>query len=599
MKGHIPVPALSVLLAVLFVTTIAGAQPEPIRALERARATVGAADQTHEERQAEVLEAAPGAVPAQPEFTQPAVDLFLDLPGAEVPQTPVRMEGSQTISVDFPQEDVRDIIRSVAELYELNVVIPETLTGSVSIKLRNVTWQQVFNVVLEPLGFTYIIDENIIKIKSREELALEPVETRVFVVDFAKAAEIRSSIEPMIDPTKGGRIQVDVRSNALVITERPSRMNDIRNIIEILDKPTEQVMIESKFVELSAQDSKNLGIDWASLSGWSLQAGPFGRTYDRNNSRENSYNTGSSETLTVGNQGVSFSQTSGTAAENWWLDTVARNDTAVFSAEAFSVVLSALEKKDGIRLVSNPTVVTMNNQQASINIGEEYPIPNYTYNTERGVFEVSGFEWKNIGINLLVTPQINSAGFINMSIEPEISSRTGEVLFQTASLPIITSRKTNSTVTIKSGYTLAIGGLIQNEERNRSSKVPVLGSVPMMGRLFRSDGKEYNQRNLIVFITAKILSASGATYQDVFSPRTLYDMGIKERDLPGYESPAGEKELLDAIQRSRDEVERLQEELQLRRNLKALEQEQTASGQRVERFVNPPEKPRPIRRRFQ
>src|SRR5690606_38516665 len=139
-------------------------------------------------------------------------------------------------------------------------------------------------------------------------------------------------------------------------------------------------------------------------------------------------------------------------------------------------------------VVSNPTVVTLNNSQAQIHIGEEYPIPNYTYNSERGTFEVQGFEYKPIGITLNVTPQVNAAGFINLDIAPEISKRTGEVSFgggAGANIPIITTRKTESNVTIKSGFTLAIGGLIEKTEGNTVNRVPGLSNIPGLGRLFK------------------------------------------------------------------------------------------------------------------
>ncbi|NJO20388.1 MAG: hypothetical protein HC838_10615 [Spirulinaceae cyanobacterium RM2_2_10] len=126
-----------------------------------------------------------------------------------------RSREDETVSVDFPDEDIRTIIRQVADLYELNVVIPETLVGSTSIKLRNVTWRQVFKVVLEPIGYTYVEDRNIISVKSIEELTTEPVDTRVFVANYARAAELQASVSPLIDTAAGGQSQVDTRSNAL------------------------------------------------------------------------------------------------------------------------------------------------------------------------------------------------------------------------------------------------------------------------------------------------------------------------------------------------------------------------------------------------
>ena len=506
-----------------------------------------------------------------------------------------------TISVDFPQEDVRAIITSVADLYELNVVIPEALVGTVSLKLRNVTWQQVFNVVLEQFDFTYVEEDNIIKIKSLEELLAEPLVTRVFIVDFARASEIQAGIQPLIGSSVGGLAQVDARSNALIISERPSRMSEIQRIIEALDRPTDQVMIESKFIEVTRADQLDLGVDWSALSGYTVSAGPFARTYDRTTARsrtEGSTND-TSESLAVdsaaGTSNV-FGESSSDQLTNSLSTALTRGDTAVFNADAFAVVLNALEQDSAVELISNPTVVTMNNQEANILVGEEYPIPDFTFNQERGTFDISGFEYTSIGIQLNVTPQVNSAGFITMDIEPTVNNRTGEVTFDGATLPILASRSASATVTIKSGFTLAIGGLVERDTSNSSNQVPVLGDIPVLGRLFRNSSRSTDVTSLVIFITARVLSATGATYRDVFSPRTLFDMGISERDVPGVEIDPSEQALYDQIQAQRAEMDRLENQLRLQRQINDLRTEREDLDREEEEEED---EPRIVPRRFQ
>lgn len=621
MKAQTIIPLLSVMLTVSLAAQDNPGTPAPVAAMQRATQTIADADQTYTERESEVLaadeeptvEVSLPDLPDEPSFEVPEEEVFLDLPGSSTESSAIAVD-AETISVDFPEEDVRDIIRSVAELYELNVVIPDGLTGSVSIKLRDVTWQQVFSVVLEPMGYTYIMEGNIIKIKSQDELAVEPVDTRVFIVDFAKAGDLRASVEPLINPAAGGKIQVDSRSNALVITERPSRMNDIQEIIEILDRPTEQVMIESKFVEITGEIDNSIGINWQSLAGYNVNLGPMQREYFAESGRNakdgkttKPYRTRTdTDSFDISNNSGQTSTDIAQGTSTQVIDELYRSetrlDTAVFSADAFSMVLSALEQNTDIELVSNPTLVTMNNSPAQINIGEEFPIPNYTYNQERGTFEVSDFEWKNIGINLNVTPQINSAGFINLQIQPEISSRSGEVVFGGASgavIPIITTRKTMSNVTIKSGYTLAIGGLIEQRMENLDTKVPLLGDIPGLGRLFRSKSKMADERNLIVFITAKILSASGATYRDVVSQEKLLRMGINESDLPGYEPSANEKELYDAIEQKKNDLNSMEKQIQLKEKLRQLDNLQRQNNQDLMETGVPEDEQPVIRRRFQ
>ncbi|PXA02985.1 hypothetical protein DDZ13_14455 [Coraliomargarita sinensis] len=497
--------------------------------------------------------------PVIPEATEELsgeTEVVLEIPGQD-DQTPgeATMASEETISVDFPDEDVRTILRNVADLFDLNLVIPDTLQGRTSVKLRNITWRQVFEVVLDPLGFTYVEDRNIIRIKSIEELTTEPVDTRVFVVNFARAEEIQGSIAPLVDAAAGGQIKVDKRSNALVITERPSRMNKIQEIIERLDKPNQQVMIESKFIEVTNSDTKNVGVNWAFLQGYSASAGPFDRNWSRERSQTTNTDSGVVDDESFTTAGGPTEEQSTTFAEDVAkVASTSRLDTAVFSASEFNVVISALNENNDSELVSNPTVVTMDNTEASIEIVTEVPQVEFEFNEETGTTRAVGLaEPLKFGTEILVTPQVNAAGFINLKITPEVSNQIGIQETDFGEQPILSTRKATTNVMIKDGYTLALGGLTQNENTKSGTKVPVLGDLPGVGRLFRSDSDELTQRNLIIFITARTLNPDGSTYRDIVDPRKLDEMGISPADLPGYKVPEGQKELLQQLEEYRIE----------------------------------------------
>ncbi len=539
--------------------------------------------------------AQPTAAPAADQPAPPA-SMTVAVVGADAGvSTPTRdPSGRDTLSVDFPDEDVRNILRNVADLFELNIIMPEALQGKTTIKLREVTWRQIFQSVLQPVGFTYIEEGNIIKIVSNESLLQEPTSTDVFMINYARASDILPTITSLVDPAAGGRIVVDARSNSLVITERPSRMNRIRPIIEQLDRATDQVMIESKFVEVTGSDAKNIGVNWSSLQNYQLSAGSLGGAFTRgreqagsdgfeaanSNIRENVAGTNNSNltnvtnsqtsgstntnavtssngsptststtgttgslsngtTTTVANGTVGSSTNTSNNAMNL-LNSLVNNDAtartlnAVFSASDFNIVLSALQTLQNTKVVSNPTIVTLNNSQAVINVGEERPIPSYTYNSERGVYEVSGFQYRPIGIILRVTPQVNSRGFIKLSVEPEVSQSTRDANFQGAAIPIVESRKASTVVSIKDGYTMGIGGLMRSASNDTNNKVPVLGSIPVLGRLFAHKARIHDTSNLIIFITAKTISAEGAPVEEVFNPNQVRSLQMQREDLPGY-----------------------------------------------------------------
>ena len=531
----------------------------------------------------EILDVATTALPSDSKVE-------LELPGQETSgPSGVKVTEEETISVDFPDEEVRTILRNVADLFDLNVVIPDTLQGRTSVKLRNITWRQVFEVALEPLGFTYVEDRNIIRIKSIEELTTEPVDTRVFVLNYATAEELQNSIAPLIDTAAGGRVQVDVRSNALVITERPSRMNQIQEIIEKLDKATDQVMIETKFIEVENTDQKNIGVNWSSLEGYGASAGPFQREWSRNrvsqddsirndtsnNSSNSSSNNGfsladgpifASENDVLSGNGTDFTRTMASLAGT------SRLDTAVFSADEFRVVISALEQNNDTELVANPTVVTMSNQEATIDIVTEIPQVEFSIDEQTGEQRADGLaEPLVFGTQVRVTPQVNDAGFINLLVIPSVSNQIGTQFTDIGPQPIISRRKAETNVVIKDGYTLAIGGLTQNEEVLGGTAVPILGSLPYIGRLFSSESNTMRQKNLIIFITAKTLNPDGSTYRDIIDPRVLHQMGVVPADVPGYQLSPEDLKTLQDIEDFRAQTRRSEAMAEGRTELKAIE----------------------------
>ena len=446
---------------------------------------------------------------------------------APAPQEPVPSEAEtaiagvtggsskETLSVDFPNAEIRTILRNIADLFELNLVIPEGLQGRASLKLRDVTWKQIFDVLLTPVGYTYVTDGNIIKVVSIESLNVEPAETRIFLLNYARASDVAPTISSMVEAAKGGKVQVDVRSNALVVTERPKRLEKVDEIIKRLDKATAQVMIEAKFVEVTDTDISDLGVDWISLSGYGVGLDPTDTLLKGGN------NAGRNVNLEMMDTVKDASHVYG----------------AVLSSDQFAWVLSALQTNTKSKVVSNPTVVTINNQEALISVGRQYPIPSYTYNQERGTYEISGFEYRDIGIILKVTPQVNNAGLINLKIDPEVSdfNKNESVQFGGASgatIPVIRIKRTATQVAIRDGYTMGLGGLISTTEGSGDSKVPILGDIPGLGRLFRSNSKSTLKNNLIVFITAKTLSPEGADYKEVFSGKWLSATGVTEEDIP-------------------------------------------------------------------
>lgn len=436
----------------------------------------------------------------------------------------------ETVSIDFADTTIRAVLRNVADIFGLNLAIPDGVVGNVSLKLKNVTWRQVFDLVLEPIGYLRIEDGNIVKIKSREDVMSEPVDTQVFIIDYANVEELKESMESLVDENLGGNVQIDKRANALIITERPSRLNRIGAIIKEIDMPEPQVMIESKFVETQNTNALSLGFSYSDSLTTGVQSPT--RTADRVH-----------EYVSDAEQPVN------TLHEDFEKKTTF-TDKAIFSLPSFEATLNMLRTDGKTKIINNPTVVTLNNKPALITVGKRIPIPNYTYNEERGTYEVTGFKYMDTGTILAVEPRVNMAGFITMIIKPEVSEKGADVQFSTnAAIPEIDAVRTESVVTLKDGFTVAIGGLIRDSDKKENRRVPLLGRIPVIGNLlFRSRNNSRSLRNILIFITARTLNPDGTSYEEIIDPRIMHDMDIKPRDLPGYEIPQETRQRLKALE---------------------------------------------------
>jgi type IV pilus assembly protein PilQ len=446
------------------------------------------------------------------------------------------------VSVDFLKEDIKSVLRYVAELYDLNIVVPDNLEGSVSLRLRSVSWESVLESILAPLGCTYVKIKNIIQIRKIEDVEKEPKVTESFLLKYSEAKKVAEELKSMIEGENGGTITFNERSNILIITDHPKRFKMLSDLIEKLDQPEKQVMIEAKFLEVSDTATKKIGLNFSKAVTFGIKGG----TDDvlREYGREHTIEAGKAES-----------------------NKITFKDSAKMTMSALTAKIDLPSSGDNFgRVLSNPTIVTMNNVPAEMTVGEKYPVPNYTYNEEQGRFAISGFEEKDIGIVLKVTPKIQDE-FVTLKIEPKLTENVRDVKFEggtgvSANIPVIAQKMVSSTVTIRSGYTVAIGGLISESFKKSWDKVSGLGSLPVLGHLFSSKDSTKELKNLLIFLTATQISYDGQRVYDTpfygvknANPYDLYKMGVKDHDLPGYRYTPQEEARFDEVQRLRSKVE--------------------------------------------
>jgi type IV pilus assembly protein PilQ len=444
--------------------------------------------------------------------------------------------GKDTLSVDFPDEDIRNVLRNVADLFELNLVMPDTLQGKTSVKLRDVTWRQIFEVVLKQVGYTFVEKDNIVKIVGIAELQGEPFSTRTFVFENVAAGKIKPLVEPMLTPKREGdpakqitaqppgSIVVNELANELIVTDQSTVIARIGDMIKRLDSEPKQVVIETKFVEVSKGNIKNREVALA-YNGNHLGVGT-------------GVGLGANATMLV-----PFDANSGTLSGG--------SPVAVYNQNEFSALINILNSNSNVKLVTNPTIVAINGSKSDIKIGRDLQLVTITTTTSGStpVTTATAGDIKFVGISLEVTPQITGSKLIALKVKPEKSSVFAARTISGNTFYDIDRRAGELNIILRDGQTAGIGGLIDTQTRHNKTSVPLLGDIPILGGLFKTTNDEVDVTNLIIFITATVLEPSKMKYDNVISKEQINDLELTSRDIEGkrYVKSDEEKEAFERV----------------------------------------------------
>jgi len=341
--------------------------------------------------------------------------------------------------------------------------------------------------------------------------------------------------------------QVDERTNTLFFRETRGNIDNIRKLLAQVDKPTKQVMIEARLVEVTANPRQSYGINWSGVVGGASNpqtikfagSNPAGPSTSSINPV-----TGAVTTVPGTPPSGKFDASGKLVGNDFFLDnslTRLAGQFAIISAPQMSVTLQALNEDSDAEFLANPRVVTADNMQAKIEIIRNQPVPQLNFNEQTATAVFGGFQDKKFGNTLVVTPSVNKDSFITLKVKPEISNKVGDSTFNfagaTVQSPIIDTRSLDSNVLIKSGDTLAIGGLLQDEVTKARTKVPIMGDVPILGYFFQSRANNRVKRNLLVFVTPTIIDQHyGTGLEDQISG--LHHSGEEYADPNGWRNNA-------------------------------------------------------------
>jgi type IV pilus assembly protein PilQ len=419
----------------------------------------------------------------------------------------------------------------LARQAKINMVVSDQVTGTVTMRLEDVTALQAVAIIVKAKGLFMDQIDHVYYIKTPAEKTAEPTESDNYQFSYSRAKDVAPLLASQLsskDPP-----QFDERTNTIFFRETRSNIDTVRNLLVTIDKPTKQVMIEARLVEVTANPLQSYGIDWSGTVGSASQ----GKTF--------SYGAPRSGTTTSTGGNIPLSDLAlGNPANPNILGNFSKlipGQFAILSVPQMSATLRFLNEDADAEFLANPRIVTADNLQAKIEINRAQPVPQLNFNEQTATAVFGGFQDKKFGNTLIVTPSINKNNFVTLKVKPEISNKVSDVTFNFAganvSSPVIDTRTLESNVLIRSGDTLAIGGLIQDEVLKTHNKVPLLGDVPVLGYLFQNHLNGRTKRNLLVFVTPTIIDSKyGTGLEDQVSG--LHHVGEEYSDINGWRNNA-------------------------------------------------------------
>jgi type IV pilus assembly protein PilQ len=417
----------------------------------------------------------------------------------------------ERLSLNFQNIDVRSLLQVFADFTNLNIVTSDSVTGTLSLRLKDVPWDQALQIVLDSRGLASRRNGNVLWVAPRGELAtkekaelesqqqvteLEPLRSQVFRLNYHRADDLRNMLLGSGGGgaggagtmtrvlSKRGSLTSDARTNKLFVSDVPSKLEEIQAFIQEIDIPVRQVMIEARIVEADDKFSRNLG---AKL-GFSSKTNGSAIANNYSNVTPSSSSSSSSDSSAIS---LPASGINGASAA-----TVAVSLFNSAAGKFLSLELSALEADGRGKIISSPRIVTADNIKALIEQGTEVP---YQQSTSSGATSVS---FKKANLKLEVTPKITPDG--NVLLEVEVNKDS--IGTQTTNGYAIDTKHVQTQVLVENGGTVVIGGIYTQNERTDVNKVPLLGDLPVLGNLFKSTAKTNDRTELLVFLTPRTLN---------------------------------------------------------------------------------------------
>jgi type IV pilus assembly protein PilQ len=399
--------------------------------------------------------------------------------------------GSGTFTIDVEGADVRTVLRAIAEFSGRNIVVAPTVKGSVRVSLRDVGWFEAMRTILRSNGLDYVEEGGIIRVDDAgklhqegveretaraKQLELVPLETRLIHLNYANASELSTALTASL--SRRGAIQTDRRTNSLIVTDLSSTLDAIEKMAIELDSTTPQIEITAKLVDVDAEALRGLGIEWnVGQNDPQFFSGGNRKALNPNNDPEQGIAGGVNTPIPDPAVNIEYG-----VFKDWG---------------SIEVQLTALEQNRKANIISNPRVVTVDNREAKIVVGQKIPLI---------VQDIAGnavSQLQTIGIQLKCTPHLTEDKKIILDLHPEVSDLSTQSTVQGG--VIINTSEADTRVMVEDGQTAVIGGLIRTNDSKVRKGIPLLKDLPLLGFLFRSENTVRQNRELLIFVTPRLM----------------------------------------------------------------------------------------------
>jgi len=429
----------------------------------------------------------------------------------------------QRLSLNFQSIEIRALLQIIADFSDFNVVTSDSVSGTVTLRLKDVPWDQALDIILQSKGLDKRRSGNVLLIAPKDELAakeqvdleakkkiadLEPMHTQAFQLNYTKAADVAAALlgsggaggsaASRLLSTRG-TVLAEPRTNQLFVSDTPAKLEEVQAMIARIDIASRQVMIEARIVEASDNFGRALGVK---LGGNLFDSDRFGGSLGGVGVGGNYNAVGSNGTAPSGSLAyadskfVNFGANAGAVSSSGTAGTIALTLFSAGVSKFLNLELSALEEDGSGRIISSPRVITADQVQAVVEAGEQLP---YQQATSSGATSVT---FQKAQIRLQVTPQITPEGNVILDVDVNKDS----VGRSTSAGFAIDTKHVKTTALVENGGTVVLGGLFQQIESNTVDKVPLLGDIPFLGYLFKSTTKLTQRSELLIFITPRIIS---------------------------------------------------------------------------------------------